>query len=145
MLRWTLAAAAALFFVGCGDVDSDELETQTQVIDLRIGGETHSVSVDTVEDVDVIRTDGTRTSLVDWLEGLSTHLNVELEELIDSSDGAIMVVTDPYGGFDPAEAERRAQEERGVVATEDGQANCPEYCSHCPEEGAFVCEAMCSY
>ena len=145
MLRWTLAAAAALFFVGCGDVDTDSLETERQVIDLRIGGETHSVSVDTVENVDVIRRDGRRTGLVDWLEDLSTHLNVELEELIDSDDGAIMVVTDPYGGFDPAEAERQAREERGLVEQEDGQAGCPEYCSHCPEEGAFGCEATCGF
>jgi len=143
--KWLLVAVLALG--ACGEVDTAGPESSTgrQVIDLRVGGEAHDIDVhsNAVDETDVVERTGRRLSLNLWIDAVARHNNLRVSDLMTSDDGHVIVVRDRDDyPMQPEEAEERAAEMRDMVSEQSGHA-CPSYCTHCPEQGVYVCSTMC--
>lgn len=140
---WFAAAAAALFLTACATEREAprDAETGVQTVDLREAGSTIVDVTNGGSDVEVIRPNGQIVPLVDWLGDLRRHnVNVNVNAVLGDPTGAIMFESDPERLLRPGEAEQMAAGASGVQ-----NDTCPEYCYHCPEEGAYVCATMCSF
>ncbi len=143
-MRYLWIAVTALALAACGEVEDTETQYEERVIDLRVADQNHEVSVDGASNVTVIRRDGQKVPLPDWIADLGQRHGVDLSERVDPDHGKLIIRAG--GPLDVGEDRQRPESDPGGdLRVDDEQANgaCPESCQHCPEDNAFLCAQLC--
>lgn len=143
-MRYLWIAVTALALAACGEVEDTETQSyEERVIDLRVADQSHSVSVDGASDVTVIRRDGQKVPLPDWMADLGQRHGINLHDRVDPNRGRLTI---RVGDADNIGSERERPESdpgAGLRADDNAAAACPETCQHCPEDNAFLCAQLC--